>query len=236
MTRTVELLTLLDRAHEHTRSIVGRYRDWAKPPPPDEPPRIVVMGPKRLQWAEVRSAPVARASARSIWFVAPGLFRVDVRRDGVLVACGLRTGARWKYWNENDGLATGDMRTRGAPVPPLLRPPLLEPARFMAAFRLEVVGKATRAHREVVMVRAEQRRPSGTAGHVELEFDSEHGTMLRAAIFTGDDCVQINEAITIAYDQGVPHGVFTLPTQPTPARASSRGDRKSTPATSTLDS
>jgi adenylyl-sulfate kinase len=96
--------------------------------------------------------------------------------------------------------------------PPLLDPPLLSPARLIAALRLDPKGRGMRAGREVLLVRARPREESTVRRGVlfELEFDAEHGLLLRRELFQEGRCVQLTEALTVRYDEPIDPGRFVF--------------------------
>ena len=100
-------------------------------------------------------------------------------------------------------------------MPPLLDPPLLTPARVLGWLRLEHHGASMRAGRNVVIARGWPRHRAESAPRMyqELEFDAEHGTMVRSATFVNGCCVQCSEATMIKYACAVDptHFVYTSP-------------------------
>gem|GEM_PF-1065496 len=73
---------------------------------------------------------------------------------------------------------------------------------MLATLRLEPTGVGVRAGREVLRARAWPRRPARSDGAVsyELEFDAEHGTLLRRSASAGDRCFEVTEALEISYE------------------------------------
>ncbi len=109
--------------------------------------------------------------------------------------------------------------TEGArALPPLLDPPLLTPARLLGWLRLDEVGTGRRAARQVLTAVGYPRDRSAaesTQIHYELEFDAEHGTMLRVAAYDERRCLQLTEAKNIAYGHELDPQLFTAPTAAT---------------------
>jgi len=87
-------------------------------------------------------------------------------------------------------------------MPLLVDPPMLCPARLIASLRLEPAGVGVRAGREVVQARGLLRHkpPSAPAVMFELEFDAEHGTMLRYAAIEDGVCRLLTQVLEITYD------------------------------------
>jgi adenylylsulfate kinase-like enzyme len=90
-------------------------------------------------------------------------------------------------------------------LPPLLDPPRISPARLLASLRFERAGVGERVGRQVLLARAwprQQPRPRGELSY-ELEFDSEHGTLLRRATSEDRRRVAVTEALEVCYGRQI---------------------------------
>jgi hypothetical protein len=210
MSELGQLLELLHDAHRRLGTFEGEYRDWTRPRPSLEViiERSEVDGRQRMQWRGAGPFPVATATERRIWLQRPDSLRIEIVSGTKLVRFGVLTQARWWRW---DAVHGSDMGTApvdasdGWSVPPLLSPPLLEPVRLLAPLRLQPSGRGTRAGREVVCARGSPRQPARTAQALafELEFDAQHGTMLRCAALEKDQLVSVSEAVEVRYGSHV---------------------------------
>jgi hypothetical protein len=199
--RLGELLELLHSAHEHVTCGRVVYRDWT-----DALPASGLMidadleAGIRLRWrgAEPRTRPAE--TLRLMWFDHPDRLRVELMHADALARLLVQNGPQWWRWDRRDGLASGDANSRSNPamVPPMLNPIVLSPARLISSLRLEAGGGGVRAGREVVLALGRPRRVSGDISY-ELEFDAEHGTLLRHAATADGRCFRITEATTIEY-------------------------------------
>lgn len=212
-----QLLELLYGAHERVSSLQVELSDWSHPAPSYQ---LVVDGDGRAggraRWRAPGPWPKESVSSRRIWFVAPDRLRVEVERNHVLVGLGVRDGSAWWRWDEAVGGIVGDTADEKTPwLPPLLDPPLLNPVRLISALRLQPAGSGIRAGREVLLVCAKPReqRLGGGALSYELEFDAEHGTVLRRATSKAGRCIAVTEALQVRYggDIAGERFVFTAP-------------------------
>lgn len=200
-----ELLELLDGAHARVSSLRVELRDWALSPASNE---LIVdredLLAGRLRWRGHGPWPRTSKMRRRLWYVSPQRLRVEVMHDGELEGLGVRAGSSWWRWDREQGASTGEIEPAGGSrwLPPLLDPPLLTPARLVGSWRFEPAGDGLRAGRRVTRARARPRRPlpSRDEYSFEFEFDTEHGTVLRRAVFKDGDCVQESEAIEVSYD------------------------------------
>lgn len=213
-----ELLELLDGALDRVTTFEAEFRDWARP----EPSLTLLVGSDLgaadrgdttgLHWRGGGPFPSAQQITRHIWFRSPASLRVEIRRHRRLVRFGIRDDNRWWRWDERNGASEGHMTGPPpvAPLPPLLDPPLLTPARVLARTRLEVHGIGTRAGRKVLLARGRARAPGASAPGIcqELEFDAEHGIMLRAATLINEQCVESMEALSIEYSGALEPALF----------------------------
>jgi hypothetical protein len=200
----------------------AEYRDWARPAPTvslrvepgageDGP-----VGAARLCWQGAGPFPRTVQTGRGIWLAAPNRVRVEIRRGKHIVRLGVCDGTSWWRWDQVAGVESSD----GAPtahdraLPPLLDPPLLTPVRLLSGLRLGHVGAGERTGREVVTAGGQPRQRSlGGSPQLrfELEFDAEHGTMLRIAAYDNRKCIQLTEATEVAYVRERDPGLFTWP-------------------------
>jgi hypothetical protein len=206
MSELGDLFELLDGAHERVSSIRMEFRDWALSPASDE---LVVdredLLAGRLRWRGAGPWPRASQTRRRLWSMRPERLRVEVMRDGQLARLAVRAGREWWRWDREHGATSAHMETiEGSRwLPPLLDPPLLTPARLIGSLRFEPVGDGLRAGRRVALTRARPREPLSSRHHelsYEFEFDAEHGTVLRWALFKDGRSVQVTEALDVAYD------------------------------------
>ncbi len=196
-----DLLELLHDAHSRETTLDVQLRDW------NEVPRrsaIVADGPgvdgrPRLQWRGPRPRSTHAESRRRIWVHGPNRLRVEIRGHGVLRVLAIRDGTRWWWWDGANGASTGE--EVGSEMPAALSPPMLSPAQLVGSLCFELAGDGTRAGRHVVRARARPRREGylPVALTYELEFDAEHGTMLRLARFEDEVCVQTTEVVDVRY-------------------------------------
>jgi hypothetical protein len=199
-----ELLVLLNDAHHELSGLEVTFRDWREPLPSF---RLVVDGSnrreRRMRWMEPGPWPTSTVLTRRLWFQPPGRLRVEIFDGSTLVWLGVRDGAQWWRWHEGNGAAFHDAGASQvpAPVPRLLDPTILRPARLIPALHLKPKGVGTRAGRAVVCAEATPRDPPQARGELsfELEFDAAQGTILRRAEFENGCCVQVTEAVEIKF-------------------------------------
>ncbi len=197
--RAGALLELVDGAHERLATLVATFRDWSKPPASNE---IVVerhSDAARVRWLGAGPFPQPVVTTRSFLLQRPRRLRGQAMLHGEVLGLGVRDGDQWWRWDRLDGASTGDASDVG--LPPLLDPALLDPIRLLATLRFEANGTGVRSGREVQLARAWPRDQSGFRGGLsyELEFDSEHATMLRRAMFQDGRCVKETEALEVRY-------------------------------------
>jgi hypothetical protein len=211
--RLGSLLELVHCALDQVTTFEAEFRDWTKP----VPSLTVLVGreldvaparePKRFRWHGGGPFPRPTQVTRHIWFKSPGSLRVEIRQNGNLVRLGIRDGSRWWRWDKNDGASAGDATgpSAGGGMPSLLDLSLITPARVLGWLRLEPAGAGRRAGRKVIVARGWPRQHAEPPQpiHQELEFDAEHGTMLRSATFVNGQRVQSTEATTIEYARRV---------------------------------
>jgi adenylyl-sulfate kinase len=222
------LLELLDRAHERVSTLCVELRDWSLSPASDElvVTRDDLLG-GRLQWLAGAPWPRTSEARRQLWLARPDQLRVEITRGGQLVRLAVRKEQEWWWWDRNEGATTGEIgpASEGRRMPPLLDPPLLTPARLTGSLRLEPSGHGLRAGRPVVFAHARPREKPRSPRELsyEFEFDAEHGTLLRAAAFEDADCVQVTEAIHIAYNVSIDSEQFVFEEPETPAHQAPAG-------------
>jgi adenylyl-sulfate kinase len=196
----MSLLELLYRAHAAVTAVEATFSDWSHPMPSHELVVDANGSGGKLRWRGPGPWPHPRQTTRRIWAHASGKLRVEISHDGDLIRLGVRDCERWYRWDEVDGVSCGGLYDGGA-IPPLLDPAALAPARLIGSLRFEPVGAGERIGRRVVLVRAwprSQRRDSEVA--FELEFDCEHGTLLRRAMFQDGHLVHVTEALAVSYN------------------------------------
>ncbi|MGH8301042.1 MAG: adenylyl-sulfate kinase [Steroidobacteraceae bacterium] len=218
-------MELLHAASENQTTLVAEYRDWAKPAP-----SLALLvetgtgerGPEqaaRLRWRGAGPFPSPLESKRAIWLAPPDRVRIEVRHDGQLVRLGVRDGLRWWRWDQIVGTGSGKVApfAGGRRLPPLLDPPLLDPARLLASLRFDTVGAGRLAEREAVTAVAQPRGSLAPDRRLryELGFDAEFGTMLRLAAYDAGRCVQLTEAVDIAYGGELDPALFAWPASET---------------------
>ena len=216
------LLQLLDSALADVPTLEVELRDWTRPKPtlsarverntaePDSP-KVA-----RLSGLGAGPFPRPTETTRKIWMASPDRLRVEVSRNGQVIGRAVRVGTRWWRWDVAGGTEAGEAASEdGVPAPPqALDPPLLTPMRLLGWLRLHDVAAGCRAGRAVLAARG-SRRQRWTAGErrlrYELEFDAEHGTMLRLATYQGRQCVQLTEATGVVYGHDLDTELFVIP-------------------------
>lgn len=212
-----DLLELIHGAHSRLVTLEAEYRDWMRPRPSlDLAVERSELGEPQIRWQGGGPFPRTAAAARRIWLRAPDRVRVEVMNGRQLVRIGVRDGSGWLRWDRVDGVESGSLSDvldgRAGMAPPLLFPPLLEPAQLLAPLLFEPVGKTTRAGREVLAARARARYPSLTAERLsyEFEFDAGHGTVLRRATLERGEPVSVTEAVIVRYNNSIEPKRFEL--------------------------
>jgi hypothetical protein len=212
------LLELIHDAHTNIKALEAEYRDWSRPRPSLELRIERSVGDAQARLRGAGPFPRAASSIRRIWLNPPKRLRVEVTSGHQLVSLGVLDSERWWCWDPDSGPVSSDL-TRDQPEsgrpPPLLTPPLIDPAVLLTALRFEVVGYAARADRKVIRARARPRRSEmlPRALYYELEFDAQHGTILRRAAHDEGHLVSVTEATAIAYDLPIEPArfIFTSP-------------------------
>jgi hypothetical protein len=200
------LLELLDAAHARIATLQAEYRAWTRPrgslelqvERSDE-------GDTHLAWRDGGPFPQTLVVTRRIWLRRPDALRVEVVRDGQVARVGVRHRTQWWRWDETRGADTSAAPTdvqRGWNIPPMLAPPVLEPIRLLATLRLSPAGTGRRVGRNVECATARPRQlpPRGGGARYELEFDADHGTLLRSVTLDDGYLVSAIEATAVAYD------------------------------------
>jgi adenylyl-sulfate kinase len=200
-----ELLELLHDAHGGVSTFEVEFQDWSR----QAPSRTLTvnysdLGKPEPRWRGAGPWPTTAVSTRRIWLGSPNHLRVEVLEDEALVCLAVRNGARWWRWDAAGVATTGSALPdeRGlTTLPPMLAPPLLDVRRLISTMRFEAAGTGERAGRTVLRARALPRwqPPSRGALSYELEFDAEHGTLLRRAAFEDRQCVWAREAREVFY-------------------------------------
>lgn len=232
-----QLLRLLYGAHRAVDAAFLEVRDWTK----SEMGHVLIVqagadGRRQLRWAAGNPWPEAAETYRRVWFDRSGRVRVEVIVGGRTVRVGVRDRTTWWRWDREEGEHAGDV-SQGASLPPLLDPPLLDPARILHTMWLDVDGVGVRAEREVVkavgLPRAEQTR---AGRRFEFEFDRQHGTPLYLATADDDgEYVSRTEVLSVDYDVELDAELFSFdkpddggtsaPPRPRPVAAASAASR-----------
>ncbi|MGH2904203.1 MAG: hypothetical protein ACRDK7_11570 [Solirubrobacteraceae bacterium] len=221
------LLELLHYAMGKVTTLDGEYRDWSQPAPSFSLAAELVGdedGGGRaatLHWRGAGPFPRPLETRRRIRLISPDRMRVEILHNGRLERLGLLDGGRWWRWDQMAGVDGGAAALANGRwmLPPLLDPPLLTPVRLLSWLYLSDMGTGQRAGRRVISARGEPRRRSPVPGsqlHYELEFDAEHGAMLRIAAFIDQRCVQLTEAVAIEYDCRIEPALLTWPPKDVP--------------------
>jgi hypothetical protein len=210
-----DLLELIHNAHAHVGTLEAEYREWTKPRPSlDLSVARGELGELKVSWREAGPFPRTLATTRRVWVRAPGHVRVEVVYGRQLVRIGVRDGSGWLRWDRTHGAMRGDLSEyedgQSMVAPPLLFPPLIEPARLLAALSFEPAGKSKRLGRDVLVAHARPRYTSSPAERLELEFDAEHGTIVRRTTLEGDEPVSETEAVAVRYGSPIEPNRFEL--------------------------
>jgi hypothetical protein len=205
MAQLGDLLELLHDAHIRLTTFEIEYRDWRRQRPSNEVALVDDGGGKpRLGWRGAGPWPAEIVTTRRVWLERPEHLRVEILEDEMLIRYGIRAGPQWWRWDAVLGTTSGSLAPEGggiASLPPLLLPPVLATHELMANVRFEPSGRGERAGRQVLCARAQARRPPHLRGMLayELEFDAEHGTLLRRAEFEDGELVWEREAREVQY-------------------------------------
>lgn len=199
----MDLLRLLDSTDGRLDTFEGEFCDWLQP----SPSHHLILdadddGPARLRWSGVGPFPAASMAYRRIWVGGMTRIRVELIHAGKLDRFGVRDGSRWWRWDRLRGVDYGSVVTEDGAwtLPRMLDPPLLSPARLIGWLRLGAPSIGVRLDRKVFVARGTPRKaPPGSGLSVELEFDAEHGTILRRAIYDNLNCVQLTEARSVSF-------------------------------------
>jgi hypothetical protein len=198
------LVELLHNAHDRVHAFEAELLDRTSPSRSIELIVNPVAPPAgRFRWQGAGPWPHVLETRRRLWFERPDRLRIEISCGGVLLRIGVRNGAEWWRWDRENGVTEGNLTELWAT--PLLDPPLLSPARLMGWLRLEPSGVGERAGRRVLIARASPRALplSGADQEFELEFDAEHGTMLRRATLEEGQLIRLAEALSVRYDAPV---------------------------------
>ena len=97
-------------------------------------------------------------------------------------------------------------------MPQLLVAPVLDVRSLLQVMRFEPVGTGERAGRKVLLARANPRSvpPNRGALSYELEFDAEHGSLLRRAEFEDGECTLEREAREVLYNSEIKTECFVF--------------------------
>jgi hypothetical protein len=213
MSRLGELLEVLHGAHERMQTLRAELRDWMAPAASSELLVDFDDATPRLHWRGAGPWPRAQVGRRLLWWQRPERLRVELLEGGRLVRVAVRDGGGWWWWDCQAGVSEG-IASDSAP-PSLLDPPLLAPQRLIGPLRLEAAGDGECAGRRVLRARAWPRHSRLAADvRLELEFDAEHGTMLRRAVFEKERLAKLTEAVSISYDVPIERSRFEFSCEP----------------------
>ncbi len=206
------LLTLHD-AHDGVSSLYIEIRDWARPPP-DRRLSVDVDGvrPPKVRWSGGGPRPAPVSGHRRIWSDGPELLRIEVESGAAMVQIGVRNGDEWWTWNRVAGTVSGSDVREPEAVPSLLAPPLLAPARLLASLRFEATSRGVRAGRAVLAAQARPRPELRAEKGVSytLEFDAQHGTLMRREAFYYGKRFALSEVVAVRYGLEIERARFEL--------------------------
>jgi adenylyl-sulfate kinase len=221
-----ELLELLHEAHSRVSTFEVEYRDWHGGRHSNQ---VAIVedddGKPQLRWRGGRPWPEHTVTTRRVWLERPNHLRVEITEDEMLIRLGVRAGPSWWRWDAINGTTRGSILpgTTDLPqLPQLLLAPGAGIRQLMTLMRLEPTGTGERAGRLVVCARAWPRGQNGSVHH-ELEFDAEHGSILRRAAFQDGERIWEREAREVHYGTRIDPEcfVFVAPDdrQPEPVQA-----------------
>jgi len=217
MSELGELLELIHNAHARVSTFEAEYRDWINPRPSLELSlERSELGEAEIQWHGAGPFPKPHVATRRIWLRAPRCVRIEIEDDEQLVRLGVRDGSRWLRWDRVDGVTVGDIPGLSdggrAGAPPLLAPPLIQPAQLLAALWFEPRGKDARAGRQILAARARPRHPLSSADGLgyDFEFDAEHGTILHRTTLDGGVPIRATEVLHVRYGHSIDPARFEL--------------------------
>ncbi len=211
-----DLLELLHDAHARVETFAVDYHDRQYRPSSSD---VVVSdagdGPLQLNWRAGGPWAGDLVRTRRIWLQHPDRLRVEILEGEMLIRLAVRAGSRWWRWDELNGATSGSLEPDEhgvARLPPLLAAPLSAVHRLPGTVRLEPTGAGERAGRPVLRADARPRRhPPGRGSLVyELEFDAEHGSLLRYAEIEDGFCVRERVAIEVLYGSGIDPACFVF--------------------------
>jgi len=218
MGRLGQLLELLHDAHAGVETYEVEFRDWVRRPSSHTlEVSYSDTGEPRLDWLGAGPWPTPALTTRRIWVEMPDLRRVEILEDDSLIRLGVRNRTRWWIWDSARGTMSGDAPPdeRGlATIPQLLVAPVINVRVLIQTMRFEPAGTGERAGRKVLCARAvpRSRPPNRSALSYELEFDAEHGSLLRRAEFEDGDCVLEREAREVLYNSEIETECFAFVT------------------------
>jgi hypothetical protein len=214
-----DLLELLHDAHAGVETFEVEFRDWVRRPASHAVGvSYSEVGKPQLDWLGGDPWATPGLTTRRIWLHAPDLLRVEILRDDDLFRLGVRNGTRWWRWDAAHGAASGEALPdeRGVSrIPRMLTASVIDVRRLIHVMRFEPAGTGERAERTVLCARAFPRSQPPARGVLsyELEFDAEHGSLLRRAEFEDGEPVLAREAREVLYNSEIKSEcfVFTAP-------------------------
>ena len=210
------LLELLHDAHARVTTLEVEYRDWIRQRASTELALVDTgAGAPRLGWRG--GGPWAQdiVRTRRVWLERPNHMRVEILENERLIRLGVRAAALWWRWDEEAGTTSGELvpDEQGiVSLPPLLAQPVPVPHQMLSTLRFEPCGTGDRAGRRVVKARAwpRIRPPSRDTLSYELEFDAEHGTLLRRAELESGERVWERQATEVLYGSAIEPDCFVF--------------------------
>ena len=190
-----KLLLLLHRADEIDTTFEAEVHDWSRPQPTRTERLEAGDKTMRVNWVPGGRKPAPIDVKRRLWYERPSKLRIELHRGGLPMRIGVRAGDKWWSWSARAGIVQGALSVRDAnSLPAFLDPPLVAPARLLAAFRFETVTCGVWRDRDVLVARARSRVPAPSgASAFEFSFDLNSGIMLRRAGYIDDRCVDLTE-------------------------------------------
>jgi hypothetical protein len=204
-----ELLELLHDAHTDIRTFEIEFSDWVlRRPSNTVEVSYSETGKPRLGWLGAGPWATPGLTTRRVWLQMPNLLRVEVLQGNTLVELGVRNGISWWRWAAERGTTRGEAQPdeRGiSTIPQLVVAPVVDVRRLIGVMRFEPAGTGERAGRTVVCARGLPRRQPPGRGELSyaLEFDAEHGSLLRRAEFEDGECTVDRRAREVLYNSEI---------------------------------
>lgn len=211
-----DLLEVLHDAHAGVSTVQVEFREWIRQQPSLEL-GLVDPGDGRpaLGWRGGGPWATNLVRTRRLWLERPDRLRVELIEGEMLVRLAIRAGQQWWRWDEAEGTTSGSLgpdNTGQPAIPQMLAAPLSAVHRLPAMVRLKPAGTGERAGRRVLRAQAQPRQPPPSRGEIryELEFDAEHGTLLRHAEIEDGERVWEREALEVLYGVAIEPACFVF--------------------------